>query len=491
MFQHSGSSENINAPLKLRTDLLINGKSVPGLGSALTVINPATEEPVVTFAGSALDQVDLAVGAARAAFNNEGAWSNPQVRRAALHTLASLMLENSDALMGLLVEEIGTPISLKPAQFDAPVSVLRWFADAAMQERSRELPSLAAGKAAGIVAHRPVGVVAAIAAYNYPLMLAVTKIGAALAAGCTAVLLPSPQGQLAILMLADLIERAGFPPGVINILAGGADVGRALSAHPGVDKTTFTGSVQVGRLVMQQAATGPRDIVLELGGKSAAILLPGVVFEDHVQALHARYARNAGQGCAAPTRILVERSRLDEFITLSRAAYEKLVVGDPRDRRTVVGPLISSAHRDRVESYVAEAVAGGAKIAAGGGRPAQQRGWFMNPTLVAEVDNRARIAREELFGPVAVLLPYSDLDEAIAIANDSEFGLKAYLYGDAALSRSLAPRLRVGTVEVNGGSGFRPDAPMCGYGQSGIGCEWGEEGILEFMKTQYIDSPAH
>jgi aldehyde dehydrogenase (NAD+) len=294
---------------------------------------------------------------------------------------------------------------------------------------------------------------------------------------------------LAVNLLGDLVRQAGFPPGVFNIFAGGAEVGRALTEHPGVNKVSFTGSVNVGRQVMQQAASGLRSVVLELGGKSAAIMLPGVDYGKYALQLHTRYARNAGQGCGSPTRILVEESRYEEFCEISRRVYPQIKIGDPRDPSTIVGPVVSQAQRDRIEATVAAAVAAGAKIIAGGGRPDIAKGWFTNPTLVGNVDNNAKIAREEIFGPVSVVITYRTVEEAIQIANDSPLGLKAYLFGDKAQCLKLVPELYVGTVQINGGSPLRPDAPMMGYKHSGVGAEWGEDGLREFLLPQHIDCP--
>jgi aldehyde dehydrogenase (NAD+)/betaine-aldehyde dehydrogenase len=400
---------------------------------------------------------------------------------------ADLIEENRDALMDVLISEVGTPASLKSNHIDTPATYLRWFADAAVQDRTRQLGFNNTNTAISTVVYRPVGVVAAITAFNYPILIGVTKVGAALAAGCTAVLLSSPQAPLTVLMLGELIRRAGIPPGVINIVAGAADVGKALTEHPSVDKVSFTGSVNVGRQVMQQAATGLRSVVLELGGKSAAIMLPGVDFNKYALSLHARYARNAGQGCGSPTRILVEESRYDEFVEISRKVYPQITVGDPRNPNTIVGPLITSAQRDRIEANIAQAISRGAKIIAGGGRPPIEKGWFLNPVLIGGITNQDKLAREELFGPVSVVLTYRTVEEAVQIANDSELGLKAYIFGPREQCLKLVPQLHVGTVQINGGSPLRPDAPMTGYKHSGVGSEWGEDGLMEFLLPQHID----
>lgn len=480
---------NVQSKLSgLENALLINNVDRVGEGEMLTVENPATEEMVAAFRGASMAQVDEAVNAASAAFAS-GVWNNPEFRKSVLLKFADLIAANRDRLMECVVSEIGTPMNLKANHIDTPAAFTRWFAEAAARDRTRNLGFNVTNTAVSMVAYRPVGVVAAISAFNYPILIGVTKIAAALAAGCTTVLLSSPRAPLAVLLLGDLVRQAGFPAGVVNIIAGGADVGTALTTHPGVAKVTFTGSVNVGRQVMQQAAAGLRSVVLELGGKSAAIMLPGVDYEKYGVTLHARYARNAGQGCGSPTRILVEESRYDEFAAVSRAAYQRIKVGDPREADTILGPLISSAQRDFIESRVAKAVENGAEILAGGGRPAMNKGWYVNPVLIGGVDNQSSIAREELFGPVSVVLTYRTVEEAIAIANDSELGLKAYLFGDKAECLKLVPQLRVGTVTINGGSPLRPDAPMTGYKFSGVGAEWGEDGLREFLLPQHIDCP--
>lgn len=470
------------------TSLLINNQCCQGQGALLQVVSPVTEEIVVEFAGASLEQVNEAVLSAQAAFNDP-AWRNADLRRSVLLKFADLLEENRDALMESLISEIGSPVNLKTNHIDTPAAFIRWFAEAATRDRTRHLGFNSTQSAVSTVAYRPVGVVAAITAFNYPLLIGATKVAAALAAGCTAVLLSSPQAPLTVFLMGELIRRAGFPPGVINVIAGGSDVGRALTEHPGVNKVSFTGSVQVGRQVMQQAASGLRSVVLELGGKSAAILLPGVDFKKYALSLHARYARNAGQGCGSPTRILVEESRYAEFCEISRQTYPDIVVGDPHDPKTIVGPVVSSAQRSRIEAAVAQALAQGAELIAGGGRPAIEKGWYINPALLGRIDNSARLAREELFGPISVVLTYRTVEEAIHIANDSELGLKAYLFGDKDMCLKLAPLLRVGTVQINGGSPLRPDAPMMGYKNSGVGAEWGEDGLREFLLPQHIDCP--
>lgn len=477
-----------SARTDVHTQLLIANQACEGEGDTIRVVNPVSEELVAEFRGASVDQVDQAVKAARSAFDS-GVWRDPVFRRATLLKFADLLVEHRDRLMETLIQEIGSPINLKPNHIDTPANFIRWFAEEATRDRTRNLGFNNTKTAVSMVAYRPVGVVAAITAFNYPILIGGTKIGASLAAGCTAVLLSSPLAPLTVLLLGDLIREAGFPPGVVNILAGGADVGQALTSHPGVDKISFTGSVNVGRQVMKQAAEGLRSVVLELGGKSAAIMLPGVDFSKYALQLHARYARNAGQGCGSPTRILVEESRYEEFCEISRKVYPQIKIGDPRDPTTIVGPVVTSAQRDRIEAGVARAVEQGAQIIAGGGRPPIEKGWFLNPTLVGGIDNNAKLAREEIFGPVSVVLTYRSVEEAVQIANDSDLGLKAYIFGPTADCLKLVPDLYVGTVQINGGSPLRPDAPMIGYKHSGVGAEWGEDGLREFLLPQHIDVP--
>jgi aldehyde dehydrogenase (NAD+) len=480
----SESSASNHGPV--HAGLFINNQYQAGEGEWLRVVSPVTEQLVDEFRGASVAQVVQAVQAARSAFDS-GVWSDPAFRKSVLLKFADLVEANRDQLMSVLIAEIGSPVNLKTNHIDTPAAFIRWFADAGTRDRTRHLGYNVTHTAVSTVAYRPVGVVAAISAFNYPLLIGLTKIGAALSVGCTTVLLSSPLAPLAVSMIGDLVRQAGFPEGVVNILAGGAEVGRALTEQAGVDKVSFTGSVNVGRQVMQQAAAGLRSTVLELGGKSAAIMLPGVDYDKYAFWLHARYARNAGQGCGSPTRILVEEARYDEFVEASRKAYAQITVGDPSDPKTIVGPVVSSAQRDRIEAGVARAVESGATIIAGGGRPAINKGWFLNPVLVGGLNNQASLAREEIFGPVSVVLTYRTVEEAIRIANDSELGLKAYLFGPKDQCLKLVPQLRVGTVQINGGSPLRPDAPMTGLKHSGVGSEWGEDGLREFLVPQHID----
>lgn len=331
---------------------------------------------------------------------------------------------------------------------------------------------------------------AALTPYNAPLVTAAWKVGGALAAGCAAILLPSPRAALTSLAWARLVCEADLPEGAFSFLIGEAPVGQALTESEDVDMVTFTGSNAVGRQVMRQAAGTFKRLVLELGGKSPNIVLPGVDIDAVAGPSALRFLRNAGQTCGATTRTFVPRADYEEFVQATRDFLPSVVVGDPSDPRTVVGPLISAEHRERVEGYVDRALAAGGVLEAGGGRPAQEHGFFLNPTVIGGVTNDSEIARDELFGPVGVVIPYDDLDSAVAMANDSRYGLSANVWGPPPEAVKVARRIRSGTVNVNGGNGgLRPDAPFGGYRQSGIGREAGEEGFLEFFEPKQLQVP--
>jgi aldehyde dehydrogenase (NAD+)/betaine-aldehyde dehydrogenase len=468
--------------------LLIGGERVAGEGAPISVFDPATEAEVAKVAGASVAQADAAVLAARQA-SDTGPWPtlSPAERSAALHRFADAFEARIEDLVATVVTEVGTPISLgESLQVRSALIHLRRYAELAARDLTRDLGPDSDPPSHSVVAYRPAGVVVGITAYNYPLMLAASKIGAAMAAGCTTVLLPSPRTPLTSLMLGEMALEAELPPGVLNVLVGGPDVGAALTSRRDVDRVSFTGSVEIGQAIMRQCVEHVTGIVLELGGKSPDIVLPDFELTDEsVLGIHSRYLRNAGQGCASPTRILVHEDGRDEFLEITRRVFATVGVGDPWDTGTIVGPLIRPEHRARVEGFVERACAAGGRVLAGGGRP-DRPGWFVNPTLVGDVAPDAEIAQEEIFGPVGVLLTYRDVDEAVAIANNSKFGLAAYIHGDESTARALAPRLRAGSVYINGGGGLRPDAPFGGWGASGIGREWGEDGIREFLEPQHI-----
>jgi aldehyde dehydrogenase (NAD+) len=471
-------------------ELSIAGRPAAGRGEPFAVFNPATEAELARVPQADAEQVGQAIAAARRAFD-EGPWPlmGGQERAKLMLHFADRLEARQNELVSGVVTEVGTPVNqTRAGQVGLPIQVLRVYAELARRDRTEHLgPNFDGIPSDSLVAYRPVGVVGIITAYNYPLLLALRTMGGALAAGCTVVLAPSPKAPLTTLMLARAAEEAGLPPGVVNVVVGGPEVGREVSTHPAVDKVAFTGSRSVGRMIMEQAAGTIKGITLELGGKSPSIVLPGFDTRPVVRRLHTRYLLNAGQGCAAPARILVHRDYYQEFADLSREAFARIRVGDPWDPRTIIGPLIRPEHRARVEAYVDEAVEAGASVLAGGGRPQLEKGWYMNAVLVGGVESRARIAQEELFGPVGVVIAYDDLDDAVRKANDVAYGLAADVFTSSVeTGMEVARRLRAGSVYINGGGAFRPDAPFGGFKASGIGREYGEWGVREFLQPQHV-----
>jgi acyl-CoA reductase-like NAD-dependent aldehyde dehydrogenase len=469
--------------------LLVGDREVEPAGETWDVYNPATEQVIATVGGASLDQVDEAVAAAREAFP---AWSalSGEERSRYIHRFADVLEKAADRLLPSIVNEVGTPVSLAEyLQVKMAVDEhLRWAAEAAKTDRTihldeydKPVPTMSD------VVYEPVGVVAAITGYNYPLNLAIFKFGAALAAGCTVVLLPSPRTPLTTLFLGDLIREAGLPPGVMNVVIGGADVGKRLSSHPGVDRVSFTGSDGVGAKIMEQAAANLAGVTLELGGKSPNIVLPGVDVQKIAVEMHLRWSRNGGQGCAALARLLVHEAVYDEFLEAGASAFDQMVVGDPWDRATNIGPMIRPDHQARVQGYIDGSIAEGGKKLLEVAKPLPERGWFVNPVLLGNLPHDARAVQEEIFGPVAVILPFKDTEEAIRLANDTAYGLAANVWCDDPVeARRVAERIRAGTVWINGGGAMRPDAPFGGYGKSGVGRELGEWGMREYLEVKHI-----
>ncbi|WP_310962503.1 aldehyde dehydrogenase family protein [Nocardioides terrisoli] len=467
-------------------DLLVGDKSVAGNGPELTIPDPTTTKTLTTFATADLSQVDAAIDAARRAFD-EGPWPrmSPRERSLALHRVADKLETLQATLSAGVILEVGTPVALADTlQTDLAVQTLREYADRAAEDGTVHLgPHFVPTTSVSLVARRPVGVAAVITAYNFPILLAMRGMGAALAAGCTGVLLPSPRAPLTTLLLAEVFSE--LPPGVVNIVVGGPDVGQRLTTHPGVDKVAFTGSMAVGAHIMRQAAETAKSISLELGDKSPAVVLPDADLESQVPSILMGYLANSGQSCGATTRILVPRSRWDEFAERARRFIEALPAGDPWAPSTAIGPLIRPEHRDHVQARVDAALESGATVIGKGSVP-DLDGWFMPAYLLGGVDNQAPVSRQELFGPVGVLLPYDDIADAVTTANDTPYGLHAKVFTtDLEAGLKVAAQLRVGSVQVNGG-GFRPDAPFGGMKQSGVGREYGVWGIEEFSEAQHV-----
>lgn len=470
-------------------DMLIGDRMVAPRGETWEVFNPATEQVLAEVGGASADQVDAAVTAARNAFPSWAALTGDE-RSAHIHRFADALERAADRLLPSIVNEVGTPVALAEyLQVKMAVDEhLRWAAEAAKTNRTVHLGGYDKPvPTESDVVHQPVGVVAAITGYNYPLNLAIFKFGAALAAGCTVVLFPSPRTPLTTLFLGELIQDAGLPPGVMNIVVGGTDVGVRLSSHPGVDRVSFTGSDGVGAKIMAQAAQNLAGVTLELGGKSPSIVMPDVDLSTIAVEMHLRWSRNGGQGCAALARLLVHESRYDEFLEAGAAAFDQMVVGDPWDRATNIGPMIRPDHQARVRGFIDESVAAGGTKLLEVTKPLPDKGWYVNPVLLGDLAPDARAVQEEIFGPVAVLLPFKDEADVIRLANDTPYGLAANVWcDDPVQARRVAEAIRAGTVWINGGGAMRPDAPFGGYGRSGVGRELGEWGMREYLEVKHI-----
>jgi betaine-aldehyde dehydrogenase len=467
----------------------VAGKWVNDHAETVDVTSPTTGARLGTVGVAGAAQVNAAVAAARAALP---AWAHtsPTERGAALGRLADALTARKGELADLTTAEIGSPRSWSTfGQVITATGVLRAYAAITPDYPfSNTRPSVTGGTVH--VRQVPVGVVAAIVPWNTPLFIAALKLGPALAAGCTVVLKPAPDAPLEFGVLTDAVEEAGIPDGVFNVVNGDAATGELLTEHPGVDKVSFTGSTAVGARIAASCGSRIRRCSLELGGKSPAIVLPDAPLETTVAGLVGGVMGNNGQLCAALTRILLPRSRYDEFVTALTAAVAGLTVGDPADRATDIGPVINEAARDRIEGFLQRARDDGATVLTGGERP-DGPGWFVAPALV-EATNDAEIAREEIFGPVAVIIAYDDsgpdaATEAVAIANDSRYGLVGAVWSaDEERAATVAAQLQVGSVAVNSTAVLDFASPFGGFKQSGIGREGGPEGIAGFVEHHAI-----
>ena len=478
--------------------LYIDGKFRPAIsGKTYNHIAPAPGEVIGTAADASTDDMEEAIAAARRAFDASDWSTDRALRLKVLKQFREGLHANRDRIKALAVAEVGSPMGCLPGpQCDAPIS----FTDFVIQtlesfEFERELP---VANTMGVPSKRYVwkeaaGVVGAITPWNVPFQINLAKCFPALAAGCTVVLKPAPETPWLATVLAEIADKTDMPPGVFKCVtsANPATVGEQLVADPRVDLISFTGSTGVGKRIMALASEQVKKVFLELGGKSAFIVLDDADFARVVPTSAFMVLYHAGQGCASFTRLLVPRNRYDEAIGLLKGTFEAVQFTDPTDPTQIMGPLISARQRERVLDYIRIGKEEGARLVTGGGVPEGKTGFYVQPTLFADVDNKMRIAQEEIFGPVLVVIPYEDDEDAIRIANDSLFGLSGGV-ATASTERGLkiARRIRTGTYAVNGANYFAADTPFGGYKQSGIGREMGREGFEEYLETKAVAVPA-
>ena len=461
----------------------INGEWVDPIGTeTMDVINPATEEPICAIALGNSADVDRAVAAAKAAFETFS-----QTTREERIALLEKIIECYKARMGDIAaavsQEMGAPVGLaNAAQAPAGLGHLMYTLNA-LKEFSFE--QMVAGNK---IVREPIGVCGLITPWNWPLNQIAAKVGPAIAAGCTMVLKPTEIAPINALIFAEVMHEAGVPAGVFNLVNGtGPEVGVAMSSHPDIDMMSFTGSTRAGSSVAQEAAKTVKRVTQELGGKSPNIILDDADFAAAVSRDMAGMCMNTGQSCNAPTRMLVPEARMDEAAAIAKATAEAIVVGDPSDAGTQVGPLVSQMQFDKVQALIQKGIDEGAKLETGGvGRPeGMNRGYFVKPTVFSHVTNDMTIAQEEIFGPVLSLIGYKDEEDAVRIANDTVYGLSAYISGSAERAKAVASKLRAGNVHLNG-AGVNPGAPFGGYKQSGNGREFSVWGLEEFLETKAV-----
>lgn len=466
------------------TQFLINGKWIsPPDRPRLDVINPATEETFAEISIATADDVDAAVQAARAAFE---AWSQSSVdeRIMVLENVLAGMNDRLSELADAISSEMGAPMSLARtaqvragmAHFRTIIEILKGFDFEEVRGSTR-------------IVREPVGVCGFITPWNWPLNQIGCKVAPAIAAGCTMVLKPSEEAPVSGYVLSEIIADSGLPAGVYNMINGdGPGAGAALSAHPEIDMVSFTGSTRAGRAVAKSAADTIKRVTQELGGKSANIILDDVPdFTSAVSGGVVRCFINSGQSCNAPTRMLVPRHRMAEAAEIAKKAASAVKVGPPGEEDTKLGPVVNASQFEKIQRLIKAGIDEGAELVTGGpGRPVGlETGYYIKPTVFANVDNQMTIAREEIFGPVLCILPFDDDDDAVRIANETEYGLSGYVTGEPEHARKVAKQLRTGMVHINGAAGDF-NAPFGGYKKSGNGREWGLEGFEEFLEIKSI-----
>ncbi|WP_248965346.1 aldehyde dehydrogenase family protein [Sphaerisporangium perillae] len=451
-------------------------------GEGIDVVNPATEEVIDRVPAGSPGDVDRAVSAARAAFP---AWSAtaPAERGKILKAAADLLKDRAEQIARTIATDMGAPYALAlKVQTLMPAGVL---ADYARLAEERGEAETRVGNS--LILREPVGVVGAITPWNYPLHQVICKVAPALAAGCTVVLKPSEVAPLAAYALAEVFHEVGLPAGVFNMVSGhGPVVGEAIASHPDVDMVSFTGSTRAGRRVAALASHTVKRVALELGGKSANVILPDADLGTAVKVGVAGAFLNSGQTCSALTRMLVHRDQYDDAVGQAVSVASTYTLGDPFDEATRLGPLVSAAQRDRVVHYINRGQEEGARLVAGGGDRPLERGYYVEPTVFAGVAPGMVIEQEEIFGPVLSIVPYTSVDEAVDIANGTPYGLAGAVWGATEQEAvAVARRLRTGQVAINGGR-FNPSAPFGGYKQSGIGRELGEFGLEEYLEVKSL-----
>jgi acyl-CoA reductase-like NAD-dependent aldehyde dehydrogenase len=478
--------------------LLIGGERADGERGSYAIVNPATEQVVGEAPEASVAQAEAAATAAADAFP---AWSRtkPEQRAELLDRAADLLRQRMDDLIPLVQAETGATMRVASTmQVPTCIERLRRYARGALEPTTIPLPpgempttALAPGGLIGAIAVRqPVGVVACITPYNFPIVNMAGKIGPALAMGNTVVVKPAPQDPLAVTVFGDVLAEAGFPAGVVNIVTGsGAEAGEALVASADVDMISFTGSTAVGRRIGEVAGGGMKRLLLELGGKGAGVVFDDADVKTAIGTISSVWAFHSGQICTAPTRVLAQRGVYDQLVSGLQVAAGHMKVGDPLAKDTVVGPVITEMHRDRVEGYVRAGADEGGEIVAGGERPDMESGYYVAPTLIAGCKAGMKVVQEEIFGPVVVVVPFDDEDEAVALANGTEFGLYDYVFSsDTAKAMRVARQLRSGNVGINTAQ-RNHEAPFGGFKQSGVGRDGGSFGLHAYSELQSIVWP--